>query len=870
MKKLVFIFAIFITSLGIAQIPDAFQQKMMKDFQLRKKKYELRNPSLFSLFNMKLPENERKYLVFLYAYMPLNDLADYPATFHRLQVQYALKARETFRWGKQIPEDIFRHFVLPYRINNENLDTARIVFFNELKDRIKNMSMKEAVLEVNHWCHEKVAYHPTDARTISPLNACKTAYGRCGEESTFTTTALRAVGIPARQCYTPRWAHCDDNHAWVEVWVDGKWYFLGACEPESDLNLAWFSEPAKRTMLVNSTVIGPYNGAEEVLESRPLYTRVNMISNYAPTKKLFAKVMDKDGKPLSNISVEYQLYNYAEFYPLARKTTDKNGLTSLTTGYGDLVVWASNGKFLGFEKVTVANTDTVQLRLVYTNPENISFNWEIVPPVKRAVDVNVSAEAHAVNEKRLKYEDSLRAAYEATFADSVSVREWCVINNMRYRDVWPIMADARGNWKSLLHFLENTPVSMQKLAVEMLKIMEVKDLHDVEIETLSDHLANSNNPLKLDENTFMSYILNPRVESEKLTPYKHYLQQNIPQALANQALSNPSALVSWIKERILNEPEENYSRCPLTPFGVMNSKTADERSRNIFFVSACRALGIAARLEPATKRPQYYFQNQWMDAGFESIPQSATPLATIYLSADAGLKIKPEYSIHYTLEKLSGGYYRTLDYEMDERFKNLPFSLPSDTGYYLMITGNRMPDGTVLAKLNFFRLNVGETHKLTISLAKRNSNATQIGKIEKLPVFKDFKTRKVLHNSTLYGKQLIYIWIDPDKEPTKHALGDLSKLKTEFEKTGLTVLLIFDEKRLIEGFQPEKFAALPSNVKFVTSDPAYLTDLEQKTGKKFTSLPVFLITDTENNILFLENGYKIGVGEQMLKEVEKE
>lgn len=49
----------------------------------------------------------------------------------------------------------------------------------------------------------------------------KTAYGRCGEESTFTVAALRSVGIPARQVYTPRWAHTDDNHAWVEAWVNG-------------------------------------------------------------------------------------------------------------------------------------------------------------------------------------------------------------------------------------------------------------------------------------------------------------------------------------------------------------------------------------------------------------------------------------------------------------------------------------------------------------------------------------------------------------------------------------------------------------------------------------------------------------------------
>ena len=105
--------------------------------------------------------------------------------------------------------------------------------------------MHDAVLEVNHWCHEKAVYMPSDRRTSSPLATVKTAYGRCGEESTLLVAALRSVGIPARQVYTPRWAHTDSNHAWVEAWVDGKWCFLGSCEPEPVLNLCLSLTTAK-------------------------------------------------------------------------------------------------------------------------------------------------------------------------------------------------------------------------------------------------------------------------------------------------------------------------------------------------------------------------------------------------------------------------------------------------------------------------------------------------------------------------------------------------------------------------------------------------------------------------------------------------
>ena len=158
-----------------------------------------------------LSPDEREALEFLYAYMPLADVVDYPTSYYLDQVRASFRIREEMGW--KVPEREFRHFVLPIRVNNENLDTARVAFNREIAPRVKGMSMQDAILEVNHWCHEKMTYQPSDARTSSPLASVMNALGRCGEESTFCVAALRSVGIPARQVYTPRWAHTDDNHA---------------------------------------------------------------------------------------------------------------------------------------------------------------------------------------------------------------------------------------------------------------------------------------------------------------------------------------------------------------------------------------------------------------------------------------------------------------------------------------------------------------------------------------------------------------------------------------------------------------------------------------------------------------------------------
>ena len=171
------------------------------DFEKRKAQTAHRN--LYDVFSTAMTDAERNAMEFLYAYMPLPDMTDYSGEFYLDNVRCSLLARQEMPWGGTVPETLFRHFVLPVRVNNENLDSCRTVFYHELKDRLKGLSMSEAILEINHWCHEKVTYRPSDSRTSSPLASVRTAYGRCGEESTFTVAALRAMGIPARRCTLP-------------------------------------------------------------------------------------------------------------------------------------------------------------------------------------------------------------------------------------------------------------------------------------------------------------------------------------------------------------------------------------------------------------------------------------------------------------------------------------------------------------------------------------------------------------------------------------------------------------------------------------------------------------------------------------------
>ncbi|MBO7179944.1 MAG: transglutaminase domain-containing protein, partial [Bacteroidales bacterium] len=644
-----------------------------------------------AIFEKAKTEQEKQYLQFLYEYMPLNDLADYDGDFFLNQVRYAIKARETFAWGKIIPEDIFKHFVLVYRVNNENLDTARMYIFETLKDRIKGMSMYDAALEVNHWCHEKVNYKASDGRTSSPLATIRTSWGRCGEESTFTVTALRAMGLPARQCYTPRWAHTDDNHAWVEVWIDGVWHYLGACEPEPELDIAWFDAPVKRAMMVHTTVFGKYNGKEQKNFESDLYSKINLLSNYTDTKRLEIKVIDSKGNAVENAQVSFGLYNYAEYYPIAKIYTDKNGIATLETGYGDLMIWAKKD---GKTASALAKAEVKNMTLTI-NPTKKTWQtqkFKLCPPTPKPIKV-VSEEKKAANAIRLAYEDSLRESYLKTFPRNQETNLRNQVSKKRIKElnfskedaikIGKYIDESWGNYEEI----EKVLASQDENAVAILGLLYEKDLRDIRAEVVLSHLkAYKNYPAK--EEALKEFVLNPRIQLEKITNYRDFLQKHFADQ-ANSFIQNPQQIADWINQNIKLNTIENYYDVQISPEGILRIGQCDKLSREILFVAIARSFGIAARYEWAEGRAQYKLsaKEDWKYPQFEIATDE--PLGRLTVTNSAKNKIKPEYYIHFTLQRLVNDEFMTLDFEYDPKFEKFPETLEIPAGYYRLMSGNR-------------------------------------------------------------------------------------------------------------------------------------------------------------------------------------
>ena len=856
----------------------AYRAEVENDFQA--KQAALPNGDLFAVFNDQMTPEEREALTFMYAYMPIGDITDYSGDFYLKNIRSSFQARNEMPWGDSIPEDIFHHFVLPVRINNENLDESRMVFFDELKDRVKGLSLYDAVLEVNHWCHEKVIYTPSDGRTSSPLASVKTAYGRCGEESTFTVAALRSVGIPARQVYTPRWAHTDDNHAWVEAWVNGKWYFLGACEPEPVLNLGWFNGPAYRGMLMHTKVFGKYNGPEDVMERTDGYTEINVIDNYAPSAKAVITVTDANGKPVKDALVEFKIYNYAEFNSVARKKTDADGKCSLSAGKGDMLVWASkDGKF-GYSKVSFGKDGEVTIALNKKPGDVETIALDIIPPVDGSIPAEVTPEQKEANAKRLLEEDAIRNKYVATFyteEKAEALAKELGIDPMKTED---FMIGSRGNWMEIEKFLRETPAEKRAQAMALLDVVSAKDLRDTPASVFADHL---NNTPAVQSEWFNEYIMNPRVANEFLTPYKSFFAANIEPSLAKQAVENPQALVDWVKNNVSINDALNAQRIPIMPMGVWKSRIADKGSRNIFFVAVARSLGIPARIEPVARKIQYFKDNAWVDVDFEAAVQTTAKQGKVIASYQPIKALQdPKYYSHFTIAKvLPNGTLQTLNYERggnvdmglgDTWSGLLKKPLSMDEGNYMLVTGTRMANGSVLAEIEFFNVEADKTTPIQLEMRESKDEIQVIGNFNSENKFKraDNGEETSLLATTGRGYYIVAL-LGSRQEPTNHAMRDIAAVKKELEDWGRGIVLLFPDEKGYKNFDPKEFGDLPGTITYGLDIDGAIQK-EMATAMKLqnaNTLPIFLIADTFNRVVFVSQGYTIGLGEQLMKVIHK-
>ena len=809
-------------------------------------------------------EEEVLLLSYLYVTLPRADLGDYSPRFFREAARQALAARREFPWCAALPESLFLREVLCPRVNNEELSPCRELFCSQLAPRVKGLPLEEAILEVNRWCAEQATYRSTDDRTASALQVYQCGWGRCGEESTFLTNALRSVGIAARQVYAPWWSHCDDNHAWVEAWADGRWHFLGACEPEPVLDLGWFNAPASRGMLMHTKVFGYYDGPEEVMKTTANYTEINVISNYAACAPLTVTVTDTAGSPVEGATVEFKLYNYAEFFTVSRKTTDGRGQASLSAGLGDMLVTAVRDGRFGIRKVSFGREPQATVALDHAIGDEFSFPVDIVPPAESANLPEVTAAQRAENDRRFNREDSIRNAYIATFPAQPAVDSFARAIGVKPGQIARFITASRGNHGEIMDFLrEASRKGCTGRALQLLATLSEKDLRDTPSAVLADHLYNT------DKDADAATVLAPRAANEMLTAYRSFLQREIPAADAAAFRNDPQLLAAWCRDSLTLRPELCTVSTTISPEGVWRSRTADKPSRKIFFVAAARSLGIPAWIDPVTGNLFYRHAGKDVPVDFESANDRQMETGRLKLRYEPIPRLDdPEYFRHFTLSRFDGQSFALLNYPDFEPW-SARFDTPTDleTGYYMLATGSRLADGSVLANVSF--LNIGPNRTTETDLPMRdNSEAVRvIGSFNSESKFIDARTGRETSVLLTAGRGYFVVGlVGVGQEPTDHALKDIAAKAAELEQWGRSIILLFPDETAYAKYAASPAASLPQTVTFgIDRDGSVrrqILDAMHLPGN--VPLPVFIVGDTFNRVVFESHGYTIGLGDRFL------
>lgn len=823
-------------------------------------------------FGDSLTSNEEAAMKWLYAYSYTADILDHTPEYYRANIDVAIKAREELPWGSSVPLDQWRAFVLPLRVNNEILDDFRTTYYEELRDLVKDMTMEQAVIELNHWAHQHITYAPSDGRTSSPLATLRNALGRCGEQSTFFVSVLRTVGIPARQVYTPRWAHTDDNHAWVEAWVDGEWHYLGASEPAPVLDHAWFDAPVLRAMLLHTRAFGPYRGKEEWLGADLNMTELNVSKNYIPVAPAVVTIVDKEGKPQEGVKVTFRIYNYADLYPAVTRTTNRLGEASVELGFGDVVVVASRSpEEMAIGKLTnKEGGGSLTLTLGDWSEIPSEMHMTITPPMERTPQIDVTEEMEHINGKRMEENNALRHSYTDTFPTDEQAEELATelgLAGAKAAQLARLYKESRGYHKEIADFLRaSAHQGMIQEAVAILASLNDKDLHDVNIQVLTEILSRTLTSSQWKDADYFS----PRVMLEHLYPAQNQLDEAVEEIKESHpewerwSIDEKSKALATVVEGFKVDELYNPRQIVLNPATVWRYKVGDLRSLQVLLVRLLRTSGIAAKYDTANGVIVYKDEKQrtqilpFMQKA-ESDEVSANCELQLSYKSEGYLKT-PKYETNFTVGYVDDeGQLATYGFDWQLPYNKVSGTkLLHDRNYIL--TGTRLANGAVLMALR--RQECGKVSPL---LFDRDETAIGvIGSLNAESLYHDLSTDsdKSLISSTGRGYYLLILG-RAHHEPTDHILRDMQAIKGADGKLLLpTVVLVNDPSAELKSLLPE---AIWGEDKWdVEYDFVRSNEFSGRLDK-----PVVIIADTFNRVVFISQGYTIGIGERVAQIVEE-
>jgi Transglutaminase-like superfamily len=661
---------------------------------------------------------ERDAADWILAWLPVADLVGLELSTLQEHVYFAAQVYRQAPWRNQLPRDLWLRFVVPHRVSQEPSQAWRRQFYHDIWPRVREAgSMELAALEVNRWCREQATFKSTSGRDQGPLTTIKRGIGRCEEEMILTICALRAVGLPARSCATPYWTFTDNNHAWVETWADGSWYYLGGCEPGRCLNDAWFTGAARRAGFVRSVAYGEF-----VPTNEPLYrsengsTLINSTRVYTTPFELTPHIA---GIELGACDIYINVMNFGSLRPIAKIASGgtieigpgEYALTAAMDEQAPMLLKVVRGQPGGAVEITLSETDRYDLA---ASPGFWLRYPESEQAPKRDLDL-VAERDQSLHQLRLRARDadreklrSLNEAEEETLAalDSISASVISATLEKPIQSVSDVF--------TLLAYYPDVPA--RPALIDFLSRTDDKDLLELSVFDIASHLdyalavrhRTEKAGLFFADSLFYEYILACRIDYESGGPWREGLPL-IPLVEGNPRQSVTKLLARYHDQ--IKPVERQFFGNLMNPSDTWLAGHGTPRDRAIALIGLLRRNGFPARYHHGATQ---VWLEDWIrldpeTADFYSAPEQSGQVADsdapgrLELTITRGGMPYPEAQSYanFNISRPKEGYYENPWWDPQLGEQEWP------TGDFVLSSAMRIPGGSIYCRLREFQVQPG-------------------------------------------------------------------------------------------------------------------------------------------------------------------
>jgi Transglutaminase-like superfamily len=741
-----------------------------------------------------------------------------------------LEARKKFPWGRSYSDEIWLQYVVPARVDDEPLQPYRSLFLNEMSARLDSLSsLARAAIEVNLYLGERVGFVSTDWRDQGPLTTLSCGFGRCGELMIMAIDAMRSVGIPARGVYVPFWSASDNNHAWIEVYTEDGWKYMGACEPSTSLNNAWFNQSVFRAGILLTKDRTHSADNPNAVKTGSGYA-LNVTENYVPPANLTVDMPESWGE---DDRVWFSLFNFGTLRPLI-ELMPKDGVAQLEIGHGDFVLMGIFEGELFFQPFTaqIGRATNIELDVTRNAPVDfrLTYPW---PPLQNIKEPDFIPQHRIDKGNVLRHERDAKRSWNSDWLERFINEE-----SGDYNNLFTTLKRAPGNEAAVMNAVLDVPEEQRENAIFIVSNLSSKDLRDVPYETLKEWVKRTPGEYA-DNEELKPLVLDPQIGYE-------YPSVGLPTSYKTKArkYKNLKSIKKDV-DRFASQIDTLLRQRPLPPITIDNMISDGLKissvSGAIWWTDRLRRAGIPAKTDPFSDWLEFYYDEEWLplfpdnpdklgerevDGGVADHYKDPATVTVEWKEATSAPVWESEFLIMPIKE--SGLPDFRFGYNIDINRDSVSTIVKLAPGTYIVTAGRRNGRGDVSVSLKMLELTEDETKTLVLDVVppieppSANGMEVTLNDLEWKP-----------NNS---GKMHLLVVLG-DNEPSKRTRTQA----IEFESDKIEVNLIDNLDGISEG--DKKILGL--------------TDRDE------AGTPYVFFFDEDDMLLFTQSGYDLNLPNRM-------